>query len=322
MSEKELLEQMDFDELNIEFEDVPDEEEFEKMCQEDEFFSVDGTRQYFETIKAYGTLNRDEEQELFRRIKQGDQEAVNLMILHNLKLSVYIAKRFHSTSPSIDFDDLIQEGNLGIMRAIETFDESKGTKFSTYAYQWIRQRIERYLSNNDKIIRLPVHSGAYLRTIVKLLDKAEFEKQDALTAKEKEAIIEEYRKKKNITKESVQSLLECMNCISLNTVIGEEDHGEISEIGDFVASEEPSPEEIAEKNARRTYLEEMMSACLNPREQEVIKLRFGFIDGTVHTLDEIGKMMGVTRERIRQIETASIKKLRTRRMKYNIQNWK
>ena len=250
----------------------------------------DPVRMYLKEIGKISLLSLDEELALSKRVEEGDEEAKRLLAESNLRLVVSIAKRY--VGRNLSFLDLIQEGNIGLMKAVDKFDASKGYKFSTYATWWIRQAITRAIADQAKTIRVPVHM---VETINKL---KRIQRQMTLELK-REPTEAELAKKMNTTEEKVREIFKIsQDPLSLETPIGEEDD---SHLGDFLKDESSmSPEEYAINEVLKDEIEEVL-CTLTPREEEVLKLRFGLKGGTCHTLEEVGNMFGVTRERIRQI---------------------
>ena len=247
----------------------------------------DPVRMYLKEIGRISLLSPEEEAELSIRVANGDEMAKNILAESNLRLVVSIAKRY--VGRGLLFLDLIQEGNIGLMKAVEKFDYDKGYKFSTYATWWIRQAITRALADQARTIRVPVHM---VETINKM---ARIQRQMTLELN-REPTEEEIAKKMGITPEKVREVIKIsQDPVSLETPIGEEDD---SHLGDFV------PDERLKEEIKSVLM------TLQEREQEVLELRFGLIDGTSHTLEEVGKRFNVTRERIRQIEAKALRKLR------------
>ena len=259
----------------------------------------DPVRMYLKEIGQIKLLNLTEELELADRITNGDEEAKNILAEANLRLVVSIAKRY--VGRGMLFLDLIQEGNIGLMKAVEKFDVSKGYKFSTYATWWIRQAITRAIADQARTIRVPVHM---VETINKL---ARIQRQLTLELN-REPTEEELAKKMNMNIEKVREIYKIsQDPVSLETPIGEEDD---SHLGDFIKDERNlSPEEFATNEMLKDEISEVL-LTLTEREEKVIRLRFGLEDGKPRTLEEVGKMFGVTRERIRQIEAKALRKLR------------
>ena len=259
----------------------------------------DPVRMYLKEIGQIKLLNLNEELELADRIASGDQEAKNILAEANLRLVVSIAKRY--VGRGMLFLDLIQEGNIGLMKAVEKFDVSKGYKFSTYATWWIRQAITRAIADQARTIRVPVHM---VETINKL---ARIQRQLTLELN-REPSEEELAKKMNMNIEKVREIYKIsQEPVSLETPIGEEDD---SHLGDFIKDERNlSPVEFATNEMLKDEISEVL-LTLTEREEKVIRLRFGLEDGKPRTLEEVGQMFGVTRERIRQIEAKALRKLR------------
>ncbi len=259
----------------------------------------DPVRMYLKEIGRVPLLTAEDEVELARRIEQGDEEAKRRLAEANLRLVVSIAKRY--VGRGMLFLDLIQEGNLGLIKAVEKFDYRKGYKFSTYATWWIRQAITRAIADQARTIRIPVHM---VETINKLIRVA----RQLLQELGREPTPEEIADEMGIPVERVREIQKiAQEPVSLETPIGEE---EDSHLGDFIEDEEaPAPAEAASFMLLKEQLEEVLET-LTPREEKVLRLRFGLDDGRARTLEEVGAVFGVTRERIRQIEAKALRKLR------------
>ena len=259
----------------------------------------DPVRMYLKEIGQIKLLTLDEESELADRIAAGDEEAKNILAEANLRLVVSIAKRY--VGRGMLFLDLIQEGNIGLMKAVDKFDISKGYKFSTYATWWIRQAITRAIADQARTIRVPVHM---VETINKL---ARVQRQLTLELN-REPSEEELASKMGISVEKVREIYKIsQDPVSLETPIGEEDD---SHLGDFIKDvNNLSPEEFATNEMLKEEIAQVLET-LTEREEKVIRLRFGLEDGKPRTLEEVGQMFGVTRERIRQIEAKALRKLR------------
>jgi RNA polymerase primary sigma factor len=259
----------------------------------------DPVRMYLKEIGKVPLLTPDEEIELAKRIAQGDEEAKKRLSEANLRLVVSIAKRY--VGRGMLFLDLIQEGNLGLMKAVEKFDYRKGYKFSTYATWWIRQAITRAIADQARTIRIPVHM---VETINKLIRVS----RQLLQELGREPTPEEIAEEMDITVEKVREIMKiAQEPVSLETPIGEE---EDSHLGDFIPDEDaPAPAEAAAFTMLKEQLIDVLDS-LTPREEKVLKLRFGLEDGRARTLEEVGKEFNVTRERIRQIEAKALRKLR------------
>ena len=259
----------------------------------------DPVRMYLKEIGKVPLLTADEEIELAQRMEEGDEEAKKRLAEANLRLVVSIAKRY--VGRGMLFLDLIQEGNLGLIKAVEKFDYRKGYKFSTYATWWIRQAITRAIADQARTIRIPVHM---VETINKLIRVS----RQLLQELNREPTPEEIAKEMNMPVERVREILKIsQEPVSLETPIGEE---EDSHLGDFIKDENvPVPDKAAAYTLLREDLEEVLKT-LTEREQKVLCLRFGLEDGRARTLEEVGKEFNVTRERIRQIEAKALRKLR------------
>ncbi len=259
----------------------------------------DPVRMYLKEIGRISLLSAEEERELSIRSAQGDEIAKNKLAESNLRLVVSIAKRY--VGRGLLFLDLIQEGNMGLMKAVEKFDYDKGYKFSTYATWWIRQAITRALADQARTIRVPVHMVETINKMVRIQRQMTLELN-------REPTEEEIAKKMGITVEKVREVIKIsQDPVSLETPIGEEDD---SHLGDFLPDiNSMSPEEYATNEILKEEIKNVLMT-LQEREQEVLELRFGLIDGTSHTLEEVGKRFNVTRERIRQIEAKALRKLR------------
>ena len=291
---------------DIEEPDIEDLENVEEIKLEDmdvsniEGVSVDDpVRMYLREIGKIPLLSYEEEAELAQRILKGDEEAKQKLAESNLRLVVSIAKKY--VGRGMLFLDLIQEGNMGLIKAVEKFDYNKGFKFSTYATWWIRQAITRAIADQARTIRIPVHM---VETINKLIRTS----RQLLQQNGREPTPEEIAKEMEISVEKVMEIQKiAQDPVSLETPIGEEDD---SHLGDFIQDEDsPAPQDSAAHTLLREQLEEVMDT-LTPREAMVLKLRFGLEDGKARTLEEVGKQFDVTRERIRQIEAKALRKLR------------
>lgn len=259
----------------------------------------DPVRMYLKEIGRISLLSSEEEMTISKRVANDDEEAKRILAESNLRLVVSIAKRY--VGRGLLFLDLIQEGNIGLMKAVEKFDYDKGYKFSTYATWWIRQAITRALADQARTIRVPVH-------MVETINKMSRVQRQLTLELNREPTDEEIAQKMNIGVEKVREVLKIsQEPVSLETPIGEE---EDSHLGDFLKDESSlSPEEYTENEILKEEIKEVLMS-LQAREQEVLELRFGLIDGTCHTLEEVGKKFNVTRERIRQIEAKALRKLR------------
>lgn len=259
----------------------------------------DPVRMYLKEIGRIPLLTAEEEVELAKRMQQGDEEAKRRLAEANLRLVVSIAKRY--VGRGMLFLDLIQEGNLGLIKAVEKFDYTKGFKFSTYATWWIRQAITRAIADQARTIRIPVHM---VETINKLIRVS----RQLLQELGREPLPEEIAKEMGISEEKVREIMKiAQEPVSLETPIGEE---EDSHLGDFIEDHDAkAPAEEASYTLLREQLDDVLHT-LTDREQKVLRLRFGLDDGRARTLEEVGQQFGVTRERIRQIEAKTLRKLR------------
>ena len=259
----------------------------------------DPVRMYLREIGKIPLLTYDEELDLAKRILEGDEEAKQKLAESNLRLVVSIAKKY--VGRGMMFLDLIQEGNMGLIKAVEKFDYTKGYKFSTYATWWIRQAITRAIADQARTIRIPVHM---VETINKLIRTS----RHLLQQNGREPTVEELSKEMEMPVDKVVEIQKiAQDPVSLETPIGEEDD---SHLGDFIQDDDsPAPQDSAASTLLREQLEEVMNT-LTPREAKVLKLRFGLEDGKARTLEEVGREFMVTRERIRQIEAKALRKLR------------
>ena len=303
------MEEMGVDVLKDDFDDEPDEADLKevedlKLDEEpiDNFEGInvdDPVRMYLREIGRIPLLTYEKELELAKRILDNDEDAKQELAESNLRLVVSIAKKY--VGRGMLFLDLIQEGNMGLIKAVEKFDYTKGFKFSTYATWWIRQSITRAIADQARTIRIPVHMvetiNKLIRTSRHLLQQLGREPTPEELSKELEMPIERVVEIQKIAQDPV----------SLETPIGEEDD---SHLGDFIQDDDsPAPQDAAAYTLLKEQLEEVMST-LTPREAKVLKLRFGLEDGKARTLEEVGKEFDVTRERIRQIEAKALRKLR------------
>ena len=285
-------------------EDGTNEDDGDKLLLDDEILTKDLTindpvRMYLKEIGQIKLLTMQEELDLADRILEGDEQAKTILAEANLRLVVSIAKRY--VGRGMLFLDLIQEGNIGLMKAVDKFDVTKGYKFSTYATCWIRQAITRAIADQARTIRVPVHM---VETINKL---ARIQRQLTLELN-REPTEQELAKKMNVSIDKIREIYKIsQEPVSLETPIGEEDD---SHLGDFIKDERNmSPEEYATNEMLKDEIADVL-LTLTEREEKVIRLRFGLEDGKSRTLEEVGQMFGVTRERIRQIEAKALRKLR------------
>ena len=304
------MEKIGVDLLNDDFEDEPSEEDLaevenlniEEAFDDNNFEGVsldDPVRMYLREIGRIPLLSYEKETDLAEKVLEGDEEAKKELAEANLRLVVSIAKKY--VGRGMLFLDLIQEGNMGLIKAVEKFDYTKGFKFSTYATWWIRQSITRAIADQARTIRIPVHM---VETINKLIRTS----RHLLQQIGREPTPEELAKELDMTVEKVTEIQKiAQDPVSLETPIGEEDD---SHLGDFIQDDDsPAPQDVAAYTLLREQLDEVMST-LTPREAKVLRLRFGLDDGKARTLEEVGREFDVTRERIRQIEAKALRKLR------------
>lgn len=264
--------------------------------------SDDSVRLYLREIGKIPLLSAEEEMDLARRIVEGDKKAKDKMAEANMRLVVSIAKRY--SGRGLDFLDLIQEGNTGLLRAVEKFDPDKGFKFSTYATWWIRQAITRAIADQARTIRIPVHM---VETINKLLRTQRRMTQEL----NREPTIEELSKELDMEPEKIEYVIKIKQDISsLDAGVGRDGEDDDSVLQDFIVDEDTvSPEDSASNQLLKEQVQEILSS-LSDREQKIVRMRFGLDNGKNHTLEEVGQKFAVTRERIRQIEAKALAKLR------------
>lgn len=273
--------------------------DIEKVLADEGIAVDDPVRMYLKDIGRIPLLNQDREQYLSERILQGDERAKNELVEANLRLVVSIAKKY--VGKGIFFLDLIQEGNLGLIKAVEKFDHTKGFKFSTYATWWIRQSITRAIADQARTIRIPVH-------MVETIHKVSRTSRQLLQELGREPTVDEISDRLGMNAEKVREILNtAQEPVSLETPVGEE---EDTHLADFIPDESsPTPSEAVSFQLLKEQLDKVLHT-LTPREEMVIKLRFGFDDGRPRTLEEVGAEFNITRERIRQIEAKALRKLR------------
>ena len=286
------------------FEEEKVKEYDEKKKIETEFGDVasDSVQMYLKEIGRYPLLTGDEEVELAKKIEKNDESARQKLAVSNLRLVVSIAKKYVGRSANLTLLDLIQEGNIGLFKAVEKFDYKKGYKFSTYATWWIRQAITRALADQGRTIRIPVHMvetiNKYQQVVRRLVQDLGRDPMPEEIASEMGMEVEKVRHIQKISQET----------ISLEAPVGDED--EDSSLESFIPDEDTiSPSMSAARKILKTYIDEIISD-LTPREQKILDMRFGLNDGVTHTLEEVGKVFTVTRERIRQIEAKALEKIR------------
>ena len=294
------LENVDaYDDFDEDVETIETPEDIDKSLAQDGLSVDDPVRMYLKEIGKIELLSTERELELAKKMMAGDERAKQQLVEANLRLVVSIAKRY--VGKGMSFLDLIQEGNLGLMKAVEKFDYTKGYKFSTYATWWIRQAITRAIADQARTIRIPVH-------MVETIHKVSRYSRQLLQELGHEASAEEIAERMGMSPEKVREIMKiALDPVSLETPIGEE---EDSHLGDFVPDEEsPTPSDAASYALLKEQLNEVLHT-LTPREEHVLKLRFGLDDGRTRTLEEVGKEFNITRERIRQIEAKALRKLR------------
>ncbi|QBR48446.1 RNA polymerase sigma factor RpoD [Leuconostoc kimchii] len=278
----------------------PSKEELEQAQETPAGIKInDPVRMYLKEIGRVNLLKGDEEINIAKRIEDGDVEAKQELAEANLRLVVSIAKRY--VGRGMQFLDLIQEGNMGLMKAVDKFDYTKGFKFSTYATWWIRQAITRAIADQARTIRIPVHMVETINKLIRI-------QRQLLQDLGREPLPEEIGAEMDLTPDKVREILKiAQEPVSLETPIGEEDD---SHLGDFIEDNEAiSPADSAAYEMLREQLESVLET-LTDREENVLRLRFGLEDGRTRTLEEVGRVFGVTRERIRQIEAKALRKLR------------
>ena len=273
----------------------------------------DSVQMYLREIGKISLISADEEKELARRIEKGDEEARKKLTQANLRLVVSIAKRYVGRSSHLTLLDLIQEGNIGLFKAVEKFDYRRGYKFSTYATWWIRQAITRALADQARTIRIPVH-------MVETISKYQQMKRRLLQDLGREPLTEEIAAEMGLEIEKARHIEKiAQDTVSLEAPVGEDD--EDSVLGEFIVDEKTiSP---AQHAARRLLRDQLLSVIreLTPREQKILSMRFGLEDGITHTLEEVGREFGVTRERIRQIEAKALERIRMHRMAKKLEGY-
>ncbi len=283
----------------LEIEEKPAKEKVKKGISE---MRIDPIQMYLKEIGKVSFLTADEEKELAKRIEKGDEEARKRLARANLRLVVSIAKKYIGRSPNLTLLDLIQEGNLGLFRAVEKFDWRRGYKFSTYATWWIRQAITRALADQARTIRIPVH-------MVETISKYTQARRRLFQDLGREPLAEEIAAEMGVEVGKVHHIMKIsQETISLETPVGDDEEDSI--LAEFVEDEKTAPPSLeAGRTLLKGRLQEIL-ADLMPREQKILAMRFGLEDGVTHTLEEVGNEFGVTRERIRQIEAKALERIR------------
>ncbi|MBQ7802302.1 RNA polymerase sigma factor RpoD [Candidatus Saccharibacteria bacterium] len=297
-----ILEPLEPDALDLADEEELSDEDLEITVDNVDAFADDSVRLYLREIGKIPLLSPEEEQELAQKIVEGNKKAKDKMVEANMRLVVSIAKRY--SGRGLDFLDLIQEGNTGLLRAVEKFDPEKGFKFSTYATWWIRQAITRAIADQARTIRIPVHMVETINKVLRTTRKL-------TTQLNREPTTEEIAKELDMEVDKIEYVMRIKQDIaSLDASIGRDGDDEDSVLGDFVEDEERiSPEDSAATQILKEELAKIIST-LSDREQKIIKMRFGIGGERPHTLEEVGAEFSVTRERIRQIEAKALSKLR------------
>ena len=298
---KEFLAEENFEGRDFDDEELSDEE-LEITVDNVDSFADDSVRLYLREIGKIPLLTAEEETELAQRIIEGDKKAKDKMVEANMRLVVSIAKRYGGRG--LDFLDLIQEGNTGLLRAVEKFDPDKGFKFSTYATWWIRQAITRAIADQARTIRIPVHMVETINKVLRTTRKLTQELN-------REPSVEEIAKEMDMEPEKIEYVMRIKQDIaSLDASVGRDGDDEETSLGDFIEDEERvTPEDAAATQLLKEQMAKILST-LSEREQKIIKMRFGVGGGRPHTLEEVGAEFSVTRERIRQIEAKALSKLR------------
>jgi RNA polymerase primary sigma factor len=284
-----------------------------KLVKFEKDSSQDSVQMYLREIGRIPPIKAEEERELARRIEKGDEDAKSKLTQANLRLVVSIAKRYVGRSSNLSLLDLIQEGNIGLFRAVEKFDWRRGYKFSTYATWWIRQAVTRAIADQARTIRIPVH-------MVETISKFQQVRRRLTQDLGREPLAEEIASEMGLDVDKIHHIMKIsQDTVSLETPVGEDD--EDSTLGEFIEDDKIlSPSEQTSRGLLRDHIHEIINDLL-PREQKILKLRFGLEDGIVRTLEEVGKEFGVTRERIRQIEAKAIEKIRQHSKAKKIQGY-
>ena len=296
--------------------EVPKEGEISLAELDDQRLSVglpDAVQVYLKEIGKASLLTKDDEKELAKRIEGGDEQARRDFIRANLRLVVSIAKRYVNRSPNLGILDLIQEGNIGLSRAVDKFDYRRGFKFSTYAHWWIRQAITRALADQSRTIRIPVH-------MVETISKYTQAKRRLFQELGREPLPEEIAIEIDLPVEKIHHIQKIsQDVISLESPLGDKD--EDSTLSEFIPDERSlTPAQSATQALLRDKIKEIL-VDLTPREQKILKMRFGLGDGITHTLEEVGKVFGVTRERIRQIEAKALIRIKSHEKAHTLEGY-
>src|SRR3989344_731247 len=272
------------------------------LREEHELLGSDSVQMYLKEIGRISLLKGEEERDLAKRIEAGDEEAKNKLGQANLRPAVSTPKKYVGRTPNLTLLDLIQEGNIGLFRAVEKFDWRRGYKFSTYATWWIRQAVTRAIADQGKTIRIPVH-------MVETISKYQQVYRRLTQELGRDPLAEEIASEMSMDVEKIHHIQKIsQDTVSLESPVGDDD--EDSMLGDFIEDEKTiSPEQEAARKLLKDHISEIL-VDLMPREQKILAMRFGLTDGITHTLEEVGKEFGVTRERIRQIEAKAIEKIR------------
>lgn len=284
--------------------EIPSEEGDKKYAYNKSDSAYDSIQMYLKEIGQYPLISGNMEKELAKRIEAGDEEAKNLLAKANLRLVVSIAKKYANRSPDLTLLDLIQEGNLGLFKAVDKFDWTKGYKFSTYATWWIRQAITRALADQSRTIRVPVHM---VETIAKYKQVVRRLTQDL----GREPLPEEIAMEMNLDVDKIYQIEKIdQSTVSLESPVGDDAEDGKSKLGDFLADDKIlSPDQESSRRIIQDQVREILDD-LPPKERKILEMRHGLLDGYTHTLEEVGKVFGVTRERIRQIEAKAHEKIR------------
>lgn len=264
---------------------------------------------YFKTISKFNVYTPEEEKEAFIRLKNGDETAKEEIINHNLKLVVSVAKKYIGTTKSLTFEDLIMEGNIGLIAAVDKFDYELGNKFSTYAIHWIRQSIGRAIMNNDSEIRIPVHMQEKKLAFKRAITLKESSLQKELNYSEMKELLNTLFDNED-TRISMENAWRLKDLVSLNSFVSSDDSDGESEIGDFIEDKANITDMTAISGFRSQDIKNVLEQKLNEREQYIITRRFGLDGLPVSTLEMLGSSLDLTRERVRQIEAKALKKLK------------